>query len=237
MHIYFTQHTLLGINAHICAMISLPQAVHNLIDRSPFIKEALSAGLVNNTSLARHLKDDVTKLIKKEATISAIRSAIDRMPIDTIYQLDKSLTVFMKQLGDINVRSELIDYTFRNSPTLLQSQVQFLKSIDTSKKYFYSFSKGVNETTIVISDYLSASLEENFAKERQIMKRQNLAAISIMLPERNLDVHGVYYTILKQLAWKAINVVEIISTSYEITLVVENEDVKPIFDIFLEFKN
>jgi len=218
-------------------MISLPQAVHNLIDRSPFIKEALSAGLVNNTSLARHLQDDVTKLVKKEATISAIRSAIDRMPIDTIYQLDKSLTVFMKQLGDINVRSELIDYTFRNSPTLLQSQVQFLKSIDTSKKYFYSFSKGVNETTIVVSQYLSESLEENFAKERQIMKREDLAAISIMLPERNLDVHGVYYTILKQLAWKAINVVEIISTSYEITLVVENEDVKPIFDIFLEFKN
>lgn len=218
-------------------MISLPQAVHNLIDRSPFIKEALSAGLVNNTSLARHLKDDVTKLIKKEATISAIRSAIDRMPIDTIYQLDKSLTVFMKQLGDINVRSELVDYTFRNSPTLLQSQVQFLKSIDTSKKYFYSFSKGVNETTIVVSQYLSESLEANFIKERQIMKREDLAAISIMLPERNLDVHGVYYTILKQLAWKAINVVEIISTSYEITLVVENEDVKPIFDIFLEFKN
>jgi len=69
------------------------------------------------------------------------------------------------------------------------------------------------------------------------MMRKDLAAISIMLPERNLDVHGVYYTILKQLAWKAINVVEIISTSYEITLVVENEDVKPIFDIFLEFKN
>lgn len=218
-------------------MISLPQAVHNLIDRSPFIKEALSAGLINNTSLARHLQDDVTRLIKKEATISAIRSAIDRMPIDTIYQLDKSLSVFMKQLGDINVRSELIDYTFRNSPTLLNAQVQFLKSIDTSKKYFYSLSKGVNETTIVISQHLSASLEEHFERERQIMKREDLAAISIMLPERNLDVHGVYYTILKQLAWKAINVVEIISTSYEITLVVENQDVKPIFDIFLEFKN
>jgi len=97
-------------------MISLPQAVHRLIDHSPFIKEALSAGLINNTSLARHLKEDVAKLIKKEATISAIRSAIDRMPIDTIYQLDKSLSVFMKQLGDINVRSELVDYTYRNSP-------------------------------------------------------------------------------------------------------------------------
>ena len=218
-------------------MISLPQAVHNLIDRSPFIKEALSAGLINNTSLARHLKDDVTKLIKKEATISAIRSAIDRMPIDTIYQLDKSLSVFMKQLGHSNVRSELVDYTYRNSPSLMQSQANFLKSIDTSKKYFYSFSKGVNETTIVISQYLAAQLEENFQNERQIMMRNELAAISIMLPERNLDVHGVYYTILKQLAWKAINVVEIISTSYEITLVVDNEDVKPIFDIFLEFKN
>ena len=143
----------------------------------------------------------------------------------------------MKQLGDINVRSDLADYTYRNSPTLMESQVNFLKSIDTSKKYFYSFSKGVNETTIVISRYLANQLEHHFGSERQIMKRENLAAISIMLPERNLDVHGVYYTILKQLAWKAINVVEIISTSYEITLVVESEDVKPIFDIFLQFKN
>ena len=218
-------------------MLSLPQAVQQLIDRSSFIKEALSVGLINHTSLARYLQEDVSSLIKKEAHISAIRSAIDRIPIDSIYQLDKSLSIFMKQLGDINVRSHLIDYTFRNSTTLMESQVNFLKSIDSSKKYFYSFSKGVNETTVVISEFLGPLLEKNFSNERLIMQRIDLSAISIMLPERNLDVHGVYYTILKQLAWKAINVVEIISTSHEITLVVDNEDVKPIFDIFLNFKN
>ena len=88
-----------------------------------------------------------------------------------------------------------------------------------------------------IRDSLYEQLEKTFHKERQLLKRDRLAAISIMLPERNLDVYGVYYTILKQLAWKGINVVEIISTSYEITLVVEKDDVKPIFDIFMSFKN
>lgn len=225
------------IIAHICAMKSLPQTVQSLIDKSPFIKEALSAGLVNNTSLARYLQQDVERISGKEASISAIRSAIDRMPIDSIYRLDKSLGVFMQQLGDINVRSDLMDITYRNSPSLMQSQLEFLKTVDTSKKYFFSFSKGVNETTIVISEYLYNQLESTFHKERQLLKRDNLAAISIMLPERNLDVYGVYYTILKQLAWKGINVVEIISTSYEITLVVEKADVKPIFDIFMSFKS
>ncbi len=44
-------------------MISLPQAVQNLIDRSPFIKEALSESLINNTSLARYIKEDVAKMV------------------------------------------------------------------------------------------------------------------------------------------------------------------------------
>jgi hypothetical protein len=40
---------------------------------------------------------------------------------------------------------------------------------------------------------------------------------------------GVYYSILKQLAWRAINVVDVVSTYTEFTIVVEHADVDRAF--------
>jgi len=75
-----------------------------------------------------------------------------------------------------------------------------------------------------------------FQKEKLISQRNDLAAVSVNLPPANLDTHGIYYVILKQLAWKGINLVEILSTSHEITLIVASSDVEEVFSLILDLK-
>ena len=43
--------------------------------------------------------------------------------------------------------------------------------------------------------------------------------MTIRLPIENIDISGVYYFILKPLAWGGINIIEMVSTTHEITLV------------------
>ena len=54
---------------------------------------------------------------------------------------------------------------------------------------------------------------------------ENLASITIKLPEGNLEQSGFYYFILKQLAWADIPLQEIISTTNEMTIVVKEKDI------------
>ena len=176
--------------------MTLSQIVEQEINRSPFVSEAMHAGIVNISSLARLLHPEIEQQLKESVSIGAIGMAIKRLPLNPVEQLDKSISSFMKQLGDINVRSNLADFTFRNSSTLLKCQSNLLSYLEEDRSHFYSSCKGVHETTLICSDTLSDKVEEIFAKEVAITSRHQLSAISVKLPPANLDTFGVYYICL-----------------------------------------
>jgi aspartokinase len=65
---------------------------------------------------------------------------------------------------------------------------------------------------------------------------KELASITLKLPKNNLEQSGIYYFILKQLAWADIPVQEIISTTNEMTIVVKEADVNKTFSILMDLK-
>ncbi len=216
--------------------MKISQIVDQAIHQSPFILEALDAGIINTSSLARYLQPEITRQIGEPVTQGAIMMAIKRLPISNNQQLEKSISNFMYQLGDITVRSSLSDFSFRNSTTLLQCQGKLLQYLEDHKNYFYSFCKGVYETTIICSEALTSKIQTIFKDEHMILSRTDLAAVSINLPSTNLDTYGVYYTILKKLAWKGINIVEVLSTSHEISLIISKSDVESVFSMIISLK-
>ena len=61
----------------------------------------------------------------------------------------------LRNIGDITVRSSLIDYNFKTSPTLLTSQAKLVAGISDAKDNFYTSSRGVNECNVVVSGNLA----------------------------------------------------------------------------------
>jgi len=217
--------------------MNLSQVVQHEIQSSAFILEAMHAEIVNISSLARFLQPVIVRKMNQDVSIGALSMAIKRLPIAAQMQAEKSISKFMTQLGDITVRSDLADFSYRNSDTLIECQARLLAYLKTDKRYFYSMCKGVDETTLVCSTSLSSRVQEIFSKETTIITRTGLAAVSVKLPTTNLDTYGVYYTILKRLAWRGINIVEVISTSHEISLIISNEDVEEVFAQVLSLKH
>jgi aspartokinase len=111
-----------------------------------------------------------------------------------------------------------------------------LIEIGDDKDYFFTISQGIFETNIVTSKNLEDSVKKLFSKELMIYSHIDLASITIKLPKTNVEQSGVYYFILKQLAWAGISVQEIISTTHEMTIVVKEEDVNSTFSILIDMK-
>jgi len=63
-----------------------------------------------------------------------------------------------------------------------------------------------------------------------------LASVTIKLPKSNMEQSGIYYFILKQLAWADIPVQEVISTTHEMTIVVKDTDINQTFSILMDMK-
>lgn len=217
-------------------MKTIQEAVEITIRKTPFIEEALNEKLINVSSLARVILPEVTQLLKKEVKVGAVMMAINRLSPANELRIRKNIKKLALNLGDVIVRSDLCDFTFKNTPSLLKEIAKILSKSADSNDYFLTVSQGIFETNIVTSKNLQPYVEDIFKKESLINSVEDLASITIKLPKDNLEQSGVYYFILKQLAWANIAVQEVISTTHEMTIVVKEKDVNETFAILMDLK-
>lgn len=216
--------------------MTISTAIDEIIGLSPFLEEALTDGLINVSSLARQILPEVERLTHKKVQESAIIMAIHRRPTVQSFRISKGIKAFMNELGDIIVRSGLSDHTFENSQTLHVCQRQLMEAVSQHKEAFCTISQGIYETTIVASTSFDDKIEMIFAREKRLAHKGGLSSATIRLPENNTEVSGVYYFLLKNLAWAGINVCEIISTSNEVSIIVSEQDVPRAFPILMNLK-
>jgi len=217
-------------------MLTVAKVTERLVARSAFLTEALSEGLINVSALARKLQPQVEEELGKPVKEGSIVMAINRLQPGELAYVDKELRAFFRRLSDMSVRSNLLVYTFANSDTLLARQARLLEHISGQPKGFFTFSQGVAEATLIVNEANEAYLEALFAEERLLDKETRLSAITLILPAENRSLYGVYYYILKELAWNGINLVELISTSNEFTIIVRNEDLDRAFSTLVRLK-
>jgi len=175
-------------------------------------------------------------LLKKEVKVGAVMMAINRLSPVSELRIRKNVKKLAINLGDVIVRSDLCDFTFKNTPTLIKEIANILTKVADSNDYFFTVSQGIFETNIVTSRNLLATVQDIFKDEVLINNVEELASITIKLPKENLELSGVYYFILKQFAWANIAVQEVISTTHEMTIVVKEADINQTFAILMDLK-
>lgn len=217
-------------------MIKIAAITGQLLAKSPFVAEALEEGLINVSALARKLQPEVSAAVGRPIKLGAVAMAIQRISPATGAYPNRALKLFFKKLQDISLRADLLDYTFENSAALPQCQAALLGEISRQPRAFYSVSRGVAETTLLVSKDFEHAVEKIFQDEKLISKLRQLSALSLMLPAENRILSGVYYLILRQLAWNGINVVEVVSTSNEFTIVVKEGDTQAAFAALMQLK-
>ncbi|MDY7396416.1 hypothetical protein UMM65_14285 [Aureibaculum sp. 2210JD6-5] len=217
-------------------MKTIQEAVTAIINKTPFIEEALYDKLINVSSLARVIKPEVEKLLRKDIKEGAIMMAINRLSPSSVLKVRKNIKKIALSSGDFIMRSDLCDYTYKNTPTLVSKITKLLNDIGNDSDNFFTISQGVFETSIVISKKIESKIENNFKDEELLWSASNLASLTIKLPKSNIEQSGIYYFILKQLAWANIPVQEVISTTHEITIVVKETDIKQTFSILMDMK-
>ena len=218
-------------------MKTISSVVENYIKNKPFLSTALSEGIINLTSLSRRIKPEIELVLKKQIRSGAIVMALKRISSSLEFVSTHKILKVLKNIGDITVRSNLIDYSFKVSDSLLSCQAKFLTEIDNPQLIFYTSSRGVTESNIIISNEMKEKMEAYFEKEILIKKTDNLSSISIKLPVENVSIPGIYYFIFQKMSWEGINIIEVISTSNEFTIVLDDKNVNDAFKIIKNLKS
>ncbi len=216
-------------------MKTISSVVESYIKSKPFLQSALAQGIINLTSLSRSIKPVIEEQLGKEVRNGAIVMALKRLSADLEFRATHKILKVLKNIGEITVRSSLTDYTFMLSETILNKQAKLLQEIN-SQDVFYTSSRGVNETNIVVSNSMNPVVEEIFESERLLQKEENLSSISVKLPAENVVVPGIYYFIFQRLAWEGIILNEVISTTNEFTIIVGEDQIDKAFKVIKDLK-
>ncbi|RCW92189.1 hypothetical protein [Winogradskyella arenosi] len=217
-------------------MKTIASCVQEIIVSSPFLEEGLSRQIINFSALAKDLNEPISKMLRKPVKDGAIMMALRRFQQPINLENKDRLKRAFHQLGDITVRSNLSDFTFQNSKTLINSHSKILERISANHQIFYAFTRGMFESNIIISTSEKEHILKTFKKETQIGSQDKLSAISIYLPNGNSKVVGLYYQIFKRLAWENITLYEVVSTTNEFTVVVEDYLVDKAFSVIKDLK-
>ncbi|MDP5231234.1 MAG: aspartate kinase [Cellulophaga sp.] len=217
-------------------MKTISSVVEHYIKKKPFLQSALAQGIINLTSLSRIILPEIEEELGKDIRNGAIVMALKRLSDDLEYRATHKIVKVLKNIGEITVRSSLTDFTFLLSDSILENQRLLLKEINKDKEVFYTSSRGVNELNIVVSNSLDKIVETLFAEERLTQKAENLSSITVKLPSENVTVPGIYYFIFQRLAWEGIVLYEVISTTNEFTILVDDDQVDVAFKTIKDLK-
>ncbi len=209
-------------------MITVPQAVEKIIKRSRYLSEALSKNLVNESSLARYIKPEVESSVFKEVTIGSISVALKRL--SKSFSAGYPQVTIFEEAPDMIVRSNLTLIYVKNSSQLLAklSDIE-KKSQSFQKKALFTY--GRVETIILTNKINLENIKKILKNEEVAQTFSDVSSITIHLPADSTTNPGIFYFFLKSLAWEGVNILDILSTQTELTLIFSPGDINTAFGI------
>ncbi len=211
-------------------MRTIANAVEERVLSTPFFELGLTQGLLNVSALARRWRPGIEEELCKPVSEAAVAMALRRLA--AALPADRAPTPG-RQIEDLTVRSSLIQLTYPASPAVLEALPEFVHLAAREVAGFSTFTRGVAEVTLILDARLEARALEILGRDT-ITRIDDLAAMSLRLAPDTVGVPGVYYSLLKQLALRGINVVEVVSTFTELAIILSRSHLDRAFSVLLE---
>ena len=211
------------------------ELVKKELENDLYLLELLKEGLINYSALSKKL----FKKIKSEnpkATLESISISAKRY-VDRISKLkisDSVKTIIAS--SQLSTRDNIVHLTYNKDKEVFDEITHISKKIDWNQEELFLMNQGSGEITLII-DKKNVNLVSNY---NMIEKRENLSIISIkeslnnLSQEKSINICGVYAYFISQLSRRGINIVEIISTYSQLTLVFNNSDLLNAYKILKE---
>lgn len=211
-------------------MISVPEVVENIIKQSAFLEEGLNLNIINLSSYARFIQKRVATETKKPVKIGTIVMALARL--SGKHQANKiNIQKAFDKDTDITVRSNLFEATYPVQEDSLKKQELLFQKISSQKGVFLTITQGMYEITIIASEKIKKVVDSIYKQLKPITLTTGISSVTIHLSQQARDTQGVYYFLIKTLAFEGINIIEVVSTYTEFIIFLKNEDIARAFNL------
>lgn len=210
-------------------MPTIAHITRKLIEKRPFLEEALADGIINNAALAEKMIPEIEKELKKDVKFSAVNLAIRRLAegMDT----KPIINLKFNKDTDITIKSNIIEIVLYKNEKITDVIKKIYNIVDLKKGDFLTITQGINEVMIITNSKNEKKITSLLPKKIIKKKIKKLSTLTINIPESAVNEMGLFYTLSRHLNWENINIVDIVSTYTEMIFIVEEDDASKAFDV------
>ena len=209
-------------------MIKVSRVVEEIVQSSEVARSALTDGYLNLNAYARSIKDDVEAKAKKPVKIGSIVVALSRLG-----RMLQRATPLIPEIEIINlsVRSGLTELTYNRTPENLAILRQVYQKAKLRATDFFTVSQGTGEITIISIEQAMSSIRHLFGRQKPKALIRGLSSLTIEFVTEYIGTPNIFFAFIRCLALQRINIVEVVSTYTEFTLILGEQDLERAFSI------
>jgi hypothetical protein len=202
---------------YITNMIKIAQTVEDILRHDDVATTAAQRGWLNLSSYARTIRPQVQTILMKDVQEGTIVTALSRI----VAGLPQRVETFSDAIQSLAVHSNLEGITYERSEQVSDKIRQIYHQIIMGNKSFLTVTQGINEVTVVAEAAVAQVFREQLDGAHKVYDKTNLVGITVKFSTRNLEVPNLIFTLTERLAYRDINIIEIVSTATELTYMIE----------------
>ena len=198
---------------------SLAERTRIYIDAHPSIKDCVSKGLINYSSLARMIMKDLD-LDNEEAVMIACRRYAGKLGVTTDHEMS-----ILKILKDsrLEMRTKTCIVTAKNDWTVLHKMDNLFKDL-WNEDSIMQIVQSASAVTIIADKMLKERIIDTVSRFNIIKVRENLVEITVKSPEKIVETSGVISYLITNLSDAGINIEETVSCHTDTVFIVSEND-------------
>lgn len=207
--------------------MNITKLAEKYIDEHPSIKDCLRKGLINYSSLTRHIVSDYNLDLKKnfDAVLIACRRYFRKIKKENF--LEKRIINILRQ-SKLEVKNRIIVVVVEKD-VYFDRLIELHKEIKRKAEVFHVIEGSKTITLVTISEFLGYI--QKLFKGKIVKITEDLAEITLKSPEDLEKTPGVIAYLATLLAENGINIMETMSTWTDTLFVVSENDIAKVMGL------
>lgn len=203
-------------------MITVAQITENILLQDDVALAAARKGILNLSSYARSIQPQIKRTLLKDVQEGSIVAALSRL----VAGLDTAPPEITDVIQSLAVQSNLEGITYERSAEIASKIRKVYNLINVDDHTFLTVTQGINEITIVAESQVAQIFRSKLEGAHKIYDKANLVGITAKFKVGNLEIPNLIHTLTRRLAYKAVNIIEVVSTATELTYIIDRKDLE-----------
>lgn len=203
-------------------MITIAQHTEDILLHDDVALAAARKGLLNLSSYARYIRPELEKRLLKRTQEGSIVTALSRI----VARLSATQSEATNVLQSLAVHANLEGITYERSGATSEQIREIYHRLSSSSGTFITMTQGIHEITIIAEAQTAQEFRNSLQDVHAIYDKNKLVGVTVKFKVGYLETPNLIHQLTRRLAYKDINVIEIVSTATELTFIIDKKDLE-----------